>query len=152
MRRNEGLPSKYLTKEDFQKPVLCQIASVVMEEIEGDGGKKKKPVLFVMGPSDPKLDVLRGIILNGTNWDAISEIRGEDPNETDTDDWEGTQIVLFNDPKVMFGGKKIGGIRIRPPAHRPSAARTTRPVEPEPPPVEDDHRPATDDELAESAF
>lgn len=144
MRRNEGLPSKYLTKEDFPKPVLCQIAHVVMEEIEdGDRGKKRKPVMFLMGPSDPKLDITRGIILNGTNWDAIAEIRGEDPNETDTDDWEGTQIVVFNDPKVMFGGKKIGGIRIREPQGPAKRPVSTRP-EPEydeqspPPPSDDD--------------
>lgn len=117
MRRNQALPGKYLAKEDFEKPILCQIATVVAEEIEGDGGKQTKPVLYVMGPSR-ELDVTRGIVLNGTNWDAIANIRGEDPDATDTEEWEGTQIEVFYDREVMFGRKKVGGIRIRPPQAR----------------------------------
>ena len=31
---------------------------------------------------------------------------------TDASQWVGRSITLYNDPEVMFGGKKVGGIRI----------------------------------------
>lgn len=31
---------------------------------------------------------------------------------TDASQWAGRSITLYNDPEVMFGGKKVGGIRI----------------------------------------
>lgn len=31
---------------------------------------------------------------------------------TDASQWVGRNITLYNDPEVMFGGKKVGGIRI----------------------------------------
>jgi hypothetical protein len=47
-----------------------------------------------------------------TNADALEEI-------TDTGDyekWADTPVQLWVDPDVTYGGKKIGGIRIRKPA------------------------------------
>ena len=30
-----------------------------------------------------------------------------------TTSWVGHAVVLFSDPSVMFGGKRVGGLRIR---------------------------------------
>ena len=35
------------------------------------------------------------------------------------DEWSGTKLVLFIDPNVKFGGKKVGGIRCRAPKNQP---------------------------------
>lgn len=143
MRRNQALPSNYLSKEDFPKPVQAEVAEVIMEKMPGDG--KMKPVVYIRNASDRELDVERGIILNGTNWDAIAEMRGEDPNETETDRWIGTLIVIFNDPNVSFGGKRTGGIRIRAPKSAQPVARKPAPAavppDDEPPPPDDDYNP-----------
>jgi hypothetical protein len=32
----------------------------------------------------------------------------------ESDGWIGKQIMLYNDPNVMFAGKLVGGIRVRP--------------------------------------
>ena len=117
MRRNEALPGQYLAQEDFAEPCLAKVALVVMNEVEGDHGKKDKPVLFISDPSYD-VDVLRGIILNGTNWDMLVDMTGEQ----DSDQWKGLPIVIFVDPNVMFGKKKVGGIRIRPPKQQAAPA------------------------------
>jgi len=35
------------------------------------------------------------------------------------DEWRGTELVLFVDPNVKFGHKKVGGIRCRAPKNQP---------------------------------
>ena len=137
MKRNEALPSNYLGKEDFPKPCLAQIAHVEMEDIKSERGVERKPVLHIMGPSYD-VDVARGVILNGTNWDALEEITGE----SDSDVWKGVQIVIYVDPNVMFGAKRIGGVRIRAPRATAATAKaspvpTNHPTEDEPPPHTD---------------
>lgn len=110
MRRGEALPSSFLGKDDFTQPVLCQIAHVVMEDVKSDRGEERKPVLYIMGPSRP-VDTSRGIILNVTMWETLEELTGQ----PDSDQWKNTQIVVYVDPDVRFGGKRVGGIRIRAP-------------------------------------
>ncbi len=129
MKRHEALPSQYLSKEDFDPPVLCQVAVVAIESLKTDRGEEKKPVLYIMGPSR-NVDVTRGIILNGTNWDTLVEITGKQ----DSDEWEKARIVVYHDTEVRFGGKKIGGIRIRAP--KPAATSVPEP-EPSSPPAGD---------------
>lgn len=141
MKRNQALPSKYLGQEDFPNAVQCEIAEVVMEEIEDrdKGITKTKAVLYVRHASDRQLDTERGLVLNCTNWDAIAEMRGESPNETDTDEWIGMLIVLYKDANVMFGKKKVGGVRIRAPkSAQPqtrNGGRKTAPAPEEEPPI-----------------
>lgn len=135
MKRHEALPSRYLSKEDFPKPALCQIAQVVIEEIESqERGKERRPVLYVLGNT-------KGLILNGTNWDALEVLTGAD----DSDLWEGHQIVIFTDPTVTMMGKRVGGVRIRAPKAAAPAAAPVAPAAPvaaeEPPPLSDDDVP-----------
>jgi hypothetical protein len=102
MKRNDALPGKYLAKEDFETPTQVQIMGVEMEDVEGDHGTERKPVLYINGNN-------RGMILNGTNWDKIVELT----NEPDSDNWKDLAIEIYHDPDVMFGRKKVGGIRVR---------------------------------------
>lgn len=51
------------------------------------------------------------MILNSTNGQIIAKITGSE----ESDDWDGKQIVLYHDPNVSFGGKLVGGIRVRAP-------------------------------------
>ena len=127
MRKGDALPGKYLSKDDFATPTLAKIRLVTMEMVKSDRGPdEKKPVLYFMEASNADLDLSRGIILNVGNWEACEEITGE----ADSDFWVNHQIVVYVDPEVMFGGKKVGGIRIR-------ASKAQAPVE-DPPPASDD--------------
>ena len=127
MKRSQALPGKFLAKEDFSQPVLAQVANVALEEIESNSGPaERKPVLYIMGPSNPAVDTNRGIILNGTNWDALEASTGKD----DADEWPGEQIVIYHDPEVRFGNQKVGGIRIRPPQQQAAPAPPPAPPEP----------------------
>ena len=49
------------------------------------------------------------LIINSTNAELIAKIIGSE----DTDDWNGYKIVLYKDDNVSFGGKLVGGIRVR---------------------------------------
>jgi len=51
----------------------------------------------------------KGLICNTTNIDLLTALFGGD----ETDDWIGKQITLYTDPTVIYGGKKVGGIRVR---------------------------------------
>lgn len=108
MRRNDALPGNYLAKEDFDTPVVAKIVNVAIEEIQSDHGTENKPVVYIEDTKTGEVNS-RGFILNGTNWDMIVETTGEE----DSDDWTGHRIEIYHDPSIMFGRKKVGGIRVR---------------------------------------
>ncbi len=56
-------------------------------------------------------EVDKPCVLNSTNGQIIASITKSE----DTDNWAGHKIVLYDDPNVSFGGKLVGGIRVRAP-------------------------------------
>lgn len=56
------------------------------------------------------------LVLNSTNLQLCEKIFGSD----NTDDWLGKKLVVYSDPNISFGGKLVGGIRVR--AHRVAQA------------------------------
>jgi len=99
-------PSNYLKKEDLQGKDV----TVTIEDIEpghelakgGTGKKEKKPVLFFVGKA-------KMMVLNKENKTTLVELYGGR-----VADWIGKRITLWNDPSVKFGGRRVGGLRIRP--------------------------------------
>jgi hypothetical protein len=56
------------------------------------------------------------------NCEILAEITGtDDPNE-----WKDVPLQLYVDPDVPYGGKKIGGIRIRKPPPVPVPLRVQK--------------------------
>jgi hypothetical protein len=55
-------------------------------------------------------EIDRAMVMNPTNGQTMAEITKSD-NPADS---VGIKIELYNEPNVMFGTKKTGGIRIRP--------------------------------------
>lgn len=138
MQRHEAFVSKYMRKEDFPQPTLVRIVRCDMEGIKQDSGvDKPKPVLYVENPSNPDLDCSKGIVLNGGNWDMIESITGE---HDDTNRWAGVDVVVFCDPTVVYKGKQVGGIKIRP-SQRAADPEPTRPAANDPPPPDDSQAP-----------
>lgn len=117
MKMSEMFPGKWLKKEDVPAPVTATISRVTREEVNADnGGKEMKVVLAFAEPN------LKPMILNVGNAVALTELYGDD-----SDHWLGKRVEVYTDPNVMFGGKRIGGLRLRAPSqrqqqHTPSAA------------------------------
>jgi hypothetical protein len=96
----------YLKKEDLSDPVDTELLWVKEETVTAPGkDTTTRLVAYFEGLS-------KGLVLNAKNCETLTEITGTDnPNE-----WKDVAVQLYVDPDVTYGGKKIGGIRIRKPA------------------------------------
>jgi hypothetical protein len=102
---SQMLESKYLKKDDVGEGVLATFrtfkhVNVAQEDQQAD----MKWVAYFNELEKP-------LVLNSTNIQVAAMALGSD----NTDDWIGKQIVLYVDPNVSFGGKVVGGIRLRAP-------------------------------------
>ncbi len=106
--------SKYLAKEDCGPQGLkVVIAGYEQKDVSKDSDPTElKYILQFQGDVKP-------MILNCTNGERIQAVTGSD----DLDDWIGKQIVLYNDPDVMFAGEKVGGLRVYVPQQVPGVAQ-----------------------------
>ncbi len=102
---NELKKSSFLKKEDVGDGALCTIATVEEVNIAKDGAPEEMKWALHVDEYDKPL------ILNSTNGQIIAKITGSE----ESDEWSGHKIVLYHDPNVSFGGKLIGGIRVRAP-------------------------------------
>ena len=111
--------AKYLKKEDIPSPINTSILWIKEEEVTAPGkGTETRLILYFEG-------LKKGLVLNTANAEALAEITGTDEYEQ----WSDVPIQLYVDPDVKYGGKKIGGIRIR----KPTLVQVQVPVqEPEP--------------------
>ena len=97
MKISSAFPSEYLKASDLQgHAVPVKMSHVTMVDLNGE----PKPVLHFQGKE-------RGMILNKTNANKITEMFGDD-----TDDWEGGEVILY-EAMVDFQGKTVPAIRIR---------------------------------------
>ena len=96
--------STYLTQQDVNK-LSTEERRVTIDHVEAKMvGKDKdlKPVTYFK-------TLGKGLVTNMTNREKIAEIRGSKV----MDDWPGTRIELYVNPDIGFGGKRMGGIRVR---------------------------------------
>ena len=122
MKISAMMPSSYLKKEDVPTPALVTIKSFTHENLAQDGQPEDKKWVMHFNEFD------RGLVMNPTNLQLAAMALASD----DTDDWLGKQIVIYTDPNVSFGGKLVGGLRLRAPKRKPA------PVPAPPPPAEYD--------------
>lgn len=110
----------FLKQEDLQgKTPRVVIASVELDDVkDNDTGKTERKLLMHFVGKD------KALILNRTNCESLEEICGTD----DYGSWVGHPVILFTDPTVKFGGKTVGGLRIR-------SVQSKAPVAPPPPPM-----------------
>ncbi len=101
MKRSDAFPSRYISKDDVMNPITATIDTVRFDTIKGDNGDEDKPVVYFR-------DGVKPMILNNTNWMAIEDAYGPE-----SDAWTGKAIEMYCDPGVMFGGKRVGGVRVR---------------------------------------
>ena len=101
--------SKYLTKDDVGSGLVVQIHMMTTDQVEGDNNViEQRAVLHFHGDVKP-------MILNQVNKEMLKVVTGA----TTTGGVKNQQIILFNDPTIMFGRKMVGGIRIKAPQAAP---------------------------------
>lgn len=103
MKASQMIESKYLKKEDLDGEVIVTISKI------GQGN-----VAMEDQPQDLKWmirfnEFTKPMVLNSTNIQLLVKACESD----DTDDWLGKEIILYVDDNVSFGGKLVGGIRIK---------------------------------------
>ena len=97
--------STYLTQRDVDK-LSPKERRVTVDRIEAERVGEEKSLKLVTYFTT--LD--KGLVTNITNGEVLAKIAGS----TDTDDWHGAHVEIYVDPNVGFGGKRTGGIRLRP--------------------------------------
>jgi hypothetical protein len=105
MQRRDMLPSKFLKQSDFD-PVgtILTISHATQKQnvAKSDEAPDLKHVLFFHEMGDV------GLVLNAHNTNFLFDELGENSTE-----WSGQEVVLYVDPNVTFGEKRVGGLRLR---------------------------------------
>jgi len=114
---SEMIQSKFLRKEDFEEDRVLTIRGLKLEDMPGDDGTQKWVLYFK--------EEAKGMALNVTTIRVLEAAFGDD-----SDMWLGKRVMVYVDPSVSFGGKVVGGLRIRTP-RKPKPEATA----PAPPPA-----------------
>ena len=102
---NDFRNSTYLTQRDIENlSAKDRLVTVDHVETERVGEEKDLKIVTYFVTLD------KGLVTNITNCEILSEISGS-PN---TDNWPGADVEIYVNPDVGFGGKRTGGIRLRP--------------------------------------
>lgn len=111
--------SKFLAQGDVkERPLLLTMTTVSQENVAKEGVEPEMKWCLHFEESDKPL------VLNQINMQLIAQITGS----TNSDNWAGKKVVLFNDPTVSFGGKLTGGIRVRAPKNQAKPAAVAAPA------------------------
>ena len=91
----------FLKVQDIKGDIEVEVEKVEVRKVGREDDAENKPVVMFKG-----LD--KGLALNAVNASALAEIAGDDYTA-----WAGVKCVLYVDPNVMYGGKRVGGVRIK---------------------------------------
>ena len=95
------IQSKFLRKEDFDEDQICTIRNVKLEDVGRDDNPEQRWVIYFK-------EHAKGMVLNVTTIRVLEQSYGGD-----TANWIGRQATVYVDPNVSFGGKVVGGLRLR---------------------------------------
>lgn len=118
--------SKFLTRADVGPGKLVTIDQVFQENVAKEGAPEELKWCVQFKESE------KPMVLNSTNGQLIAQITKAE----DTDNWPGHKVVLYDDPSISFGGKLVGGIRVRAPRNQPAPAPAPRHAAPRPAPAQ----------------
>ena len=137
MKMEDFFPSRFLKADDFPAPRLLTISKATAETIKNDDGETSKAVLWFEESE-------KGMVLNKTNSNLIPVITGA----RTAGEAKGKQVVVYDDPTVSYGGRAVGGLRLKkvPGAPRAPSRAPARPMGREPG-SDDDKGVPFDDEL-----
>lgn len=97
-------PGRFLKKETLAAPKVIRILKITVSSLENEKGQMEEKATLSYKAADgdgemtwPKTNSVLTAIVLGTR---------------DYEEWKGRLITIAHDPTVMFGGKKVGGIRV----------------------------------------
>lgn len=117
--------SKFLKKEDCGTGILVTIRSVEQMNVAKEGAPQELKWTISFD------EVEKPMVLNSTNGQIIAQITKSE----ESDNWPGHKIVLYHDPNIAFGGKLVGGIRVRAPKNQPKPSPVAGAPTPKPKPA-----------------
>jgi hypothetical protein len=109
--------SKFLKQSDIGAGALMTVTGCERYNVAKEGAEPELKWCLTFQENDKPL------VLNSTNIQICERVFGSD----DTDHWVGKKIVLYVDPNVSYGGKVVGGIRVRAPKQQVKAAPVRQP-------------------------
>jgi len=104
-KTSEMRESKFLKQTDVGSGALLTVSGCTQHNVAQQGAEPEMKWCLSFAETD------KSLVLNTTNIQLCEHVFGSD----DTDDWTGKKIVLYTDPNVSYGGKLVGGIRVRAP-------------------------------------
>ena len=104
----EMIESKYLKQSDVEDEREFTIRKIG----KGNVAREDEPedIKWMVAFEETK----KPMVLNSTNIQLMAKACGSE----DTDDWVGKKVTIYVDPNVSFGGKLVGGLRVK--VSRPS--------------------------------
>jgi hypothetical protein len=95
------IQSKFLRKEDFDEDQICTIKACKLEDVGREDNPEQRWTLYFR-------EHAKGMVLNVTTIRVLEQSYGGD-----SDMWIGKPVTVYVDPNVSFGGKVVGGLRLR---------------------------------------
>ncbi len=123
-KTSEMRESKFLKQTDIGAGALMTVSVCDRHNVAKEGAEPELKWCLGFAETDKPL------VLNSTNIQLCERIFASD----DTDEWVGKKVVLYVDPNVSYGGKVVGGIRVR----APKKAAVVAPKVMVPPPAADE--------------
>jgi hypothetical protein len=104
------IESKYLKQSDLDGEVEVTVVKVGQMNVarEDQDPEMKWAVRFQ--------EFKKPMILNSTNIQLLAKACDSDESE----DWVGRKVTIYADPNVSFGGKLVGGLRVKLPIKKSS--------------------------------
>ena len=108
----EMIESKYLKQSDVEEETEVTIAKVGQINVarEDQEPEMKWAIRFQ--------ELKKPMVLNSTNIQLLAKACESE----DTDDWIGKKVIIYSDPNVSFGGKLVGGLRVKLPIKKKALA------------------------------
>lgn len=97
--------SRFITQHDVEPPVIVTIKSFEEMNVAKAGAEEEFRWCVWFREFD------KPMTLNSTNGQIIASIVGSE----ELNDGIGQSVVLYRDPTISFGGRVMGGIRVRAP-------------------------------------
>lgn len=98
---SQMIQSKYVGHAEVVNPVVVTIKDVKLERVGREADSEERWFLYFS-------ELKKAMRLNVTSIRILEATWGDN-----SDNWLGKRVQLYWDPTVQFGGKLVGGVRIR---------------------------------------
>jgi hypothetical protein len=115
MKLDDMLESKYLKQSDVQDETIVTCVGVKRANMAKEDEEPEYRWIVKWQ------EFAKPMVINATNIKRLFKYLGDD-----TDQWKGGNVILYVDPDIEFGGKVVGGLRVK--EYRKPAKPATGPI------------------------